>query len=110
MPSLFVILIFLFLIGISETWLHKDISDYYTLENYNSVHRCRECKIDGVTLYVNNYLEYTERPDIDLCLGMSGEAVFIETNCTIIGCINEPPNSKISDFISYLTNTVNSVP
>lgn len=97
-------------IGISETWLHKDNSDYYVLDNYSNVHRCREDKIGGgVSLYISSKLEYKERPDIEQCFELSGEAVFIESNRIVIGCIYKPPKSKIPDFVNHLTNALSIV-
>nr|XP_049579035.1 uncharacterized protein LOC125970572 [Syngnathus scovelli]XP_049579036.1 uncharacterized protein LOC125970572 [Syngnathus scovelli] len=91
-------------IRISETWLQKDNSDYYALNNYSNVHRCREDKNGGgVSLYVSSKLEYKERPDLEQSFELSGEAVFIESNRTVIGCIYKPPKSKIPDFVNCLT-------
>lgn len=50
-----------------------------------------------------SHLILRERPMTEQWLELSGEAVFIETNCTVIGCIHEPPKSEIV-FIRYLTS------
>ena len=79
------------IIGLTETWLNKDIADLYKINTYNHIYRCGEKqKGGGVSLYLNPHLVYKERHDIEKHFTSSAEVLIIETCQTVIACVYRP--------------------
>lgn len=104
------------IIGLSETWLSDSIKDLYKISGYNSVHLCREGRGGGVSLYIDESLEFHQRLDLSLnkenieCLfiEMSGRPFDINRN-VIIGVIYRPPNTDMAKFNDELSNILSDV-
>ena len=103
------------IIGISETCL-KPFHTNYIIPNYNIEKYIRVNKrVGGVSLYIHGCLQYKLRNYLKI--GNDHEtinSVFVEIakNKTgtkrnlIIGCIYRPPWVDLSEYNSYMTNTL----
>lgn len=73
------------ILGVTETWLHKDNVEVYHIDNYNHVYRYREGRTGGgVSLYINEDIGFSQRNYIEDIFFPSGETTFVETSDNII--------------------------
>lgn len=91
------------IVGISESWLHKDIDDNIVqLNNYNIVRQDRGSRGGGVAIYIKKQISYTILSQscsdfieqIWLSMTISGKKL-------VLGNIYRPPNSNSEQFLSY---------
>ena len=100
------------IIGFCETRLNDDISNLYTIDNYNMVSNCRNTKGGGVSLYVKDDIEHSIIDEITFmndCI----ETLFIKckrkTDLNIVGIVYRRPNSNIRSFLKYLDLIVQKI-
>ena len=102
-------------ICISETWLKKELLQYFDLEHYNLFASCRsEGEGGGAAIYVNEKYEVKERNDLS-CEDI--ESIFLEVKLgssnivpkIIIGEIYRPPNYSSTNFLDYLELTLDKI-
>lgn len=78
------------LLFLSETWLSENETKFYSLQNYEAYHNCRQTRGGGVSLYVRRDLK---REEIILSVPDKLNAVGINlkgTNCSIYGIYRAP--------------------
>lgn len=96
------------IIVLSESWIKEDLKEIYELENYNSIHSCRENQgYGGVALYYHKSFElYTEETKYDNNYNMIQVQLKIPRGSllSIIACYRSPinNNSTISPFLIEL--------
>ena len=99
-------------IGITETWLHKNSPPIFNINNYNILRDDRKRRRGGgVALYVNDSLTFKNRQDIHI---EGTENIFIEltnnfSKNLIIGVIYKPPNSSVDAFLEKLEHILNTL-
>ena len=101
-------------IGITETWLHKDNEKNFPLPQFSFTRRSRENKqADGVGLYVNEAYQFKERDDLAVNADDVMESHFIELtakpNNILIGVIYRPPNDKLNAFKENLAELLHKL-
>ena len=99
-------------IGMTETWLHKNSPPIFNIDNYKFLRADRRRRRGGgVALYVHNSFPFNKRNDLDI---PGTENLFIELqndkekNC-IIGVIYRPPNTSIDSFLENLEGVLNTM-
>lgn len=102
------------IIGISETWLKNNDSDFYNLNKYTLITCNRESRQGGgVALYIKDDLTYKIRDDLGLNEDNICQSLFTEVNIdnrkVIIGVIYRPPNSDMEKFNDYIDQTLTCI-
>lgn len=100
-------------IGLTETWLHKDNAHIYNMNNYSHCYSHRSNKKGGgVSLYIKEGSTYKKRDDLGVT-NNDYEALWVEIKPKsekeqnkIIGVIYRAPNSDINKFNDYLSETL----
>ena len=97
-------------IGITETWLNANNSDFFYLNGYTGEHAYRQNRSGGgVSIFVRSETDYTLRSDLNTFSNCM-ESIFIELpkdyvkseKNIIIGVIYRPPGTEIDSFITEL--------
>jgi exonuclease III len=102
-------------IGLTETWLHDDNQDHFSLKNYDFVNVNRKLKKGGgVGIYISQHLKYKTRNDLNATKEDIIESVFTEiptkvSKNIIVGVIYRPPNSKFDEFERTLNETLSKI-
>ena len=99
-------------IGLTETWLHKDNSDLYNAPGYSHINLPSEySKGGGVSILLHSRLSYKRRDE--LCMSNNIiECLFVEAfivKKVLIGMIYRPPDTPISMFNEHLKNVIESI-
>ena len=104
--------------GMCETWLHDVNSDMYSIPNYRGVHKTRNGRRGGgVSLFIHESIEFTNRDDLSLLFNDVIESVFVEidksvfcsTTNIIIGEVYRPPNTSVDEFNECLEHLLTYV-
>jgi hypothetical protein len=105
------------IIGLTETWLNKDIVDLYNLKGYQHQNLFRTNKRGGgVSLLVKEGITMNVRDDLN-CMSSHIESLFVEIpkcdiNCRnnlLVGVIYRPPNTDINDFNETLSELLTKI-
>lgn len=102
-------------IGITETWLQHNNTDYVNIEGYNFIHQCRKEKNGGgIGLYVKNNLEFKRKSYLDFSDPEILECLFIEVerpneNNIIIGVTYRPPGTRINESLQKLNEILDRI-
>lgn len=92
------------ILGVSETWLHRGVSDRaVAIENYSFIRCDRNTRVGGgVGIYISNEFEYTvivcEVKDFIEHIWIR---VKFDDKCLIVGNLYRPPNGSYHDFINH---------
>ena len=89
-------------IVLTETWIHEDNGNIFSLDDYNICHKNRiNKKGGGVELYINNRIQYqiidNLSINIDNCLQCITVKLLLKQNI-IVSRLYRQPNSKIDHF------------
>ena len=100
------------IIGLTETWLHKDNSDLYNAPGYSHISLPREySKGSGVSILLHSRLSYKRKDD--LCMSNNTiECLFVEAfivKKVLIGIIYRRPDTPISMLNEHLKNVIDSI-
>ena len=94
------------IIGLTETRLSPHLISLYPLPGYNLFTNCRNTQGGGVSLYVSDRFECTERPEFSKVINLI-ECIGVETlimkRKTLLICIYRSPSGKLENFIEILT-------
>ena len=99
-------------IGISETWLHKNSPPLYSLENYQMLRSDRgHRKGGGVAIYAKKDIKFKLRSDLHI---ENTEHIFIEILNTdakniIVGMIYRAPSDNIDIFLKNFDACLNVI-
>lgn len=67
-------------IGVSETWLHDNLTDFYNLDNYKIETVSRKCRQGGgVAIYIRDVFDYIIRNDLGIDDDNICQSLFLET-------------------------------
>lgn len=87
---------------VSETWLEKNETYSFELENYSSVHSCRVGRGGGVAIYVRKTIKFRE-------VDQSNDNDIVNWICIALGeqnaklsVVYKPPSHNNKDFFPYL--------
>lgn len=104
------------IIGLTETWLHRDNANIYNMKNYSHCYSHRSNKKGGgVSIFIKEGSTYKTRDDLGIT-NNDYEALWVEITPKsekeqnkIIGVIYRAPNSDITMFNDYLSETLGKI-
>ena len=109
-------MLFLAVLGMSETWLTDSTSELVSITGYNFVSNHRKSKTGGgVGIYLQNDVEYKILKECTFSDPEVIESIFVEIivpqgKNIIVGCVYRPPNQNTSLFLEKFNDilTINT--
>lgn len=87
------------LIALTEVWLHNNEVQYYNLQQYASVHSCRNSHGGGVSFYVREDLQYEI---LDIYESDNINSISIKIDKIVYSVIYRAPSSSNVIFLDYI--------